>query len=64
MNRDEVVTTLRECHRRLNDSLIDIINENKDGQQFDYCTHPDLADEVLKLSSTIKNIYGKVFQKY
>jgi hypothetical protein len=43
--------------------LADIIDENEDGKQFDYCSSAQLSDEFDALNRTIKKIDKIIYQK-
>lgn len=40
-----------------------IIENNKDGKQFDYCNCPELSSAVDRIEMLVKNISNKVYQK-
>ena len=40
-----------------------IIENNKNGEQFNYCNCPELSSAVDKMAMLIKNISDKVYQK-
>jgi len=47
---------LQTASRQLRIALTQIQENNKDGEQMDYCTHPAVTAEIDTLLSTVKQI--------
>ena len=63
MKRDEIIQELKKVNSRLNEIYIDINNENTIGKQFDFVSHPRLADAVDMLRKMSQSIDKIVYQE-
>ena len=61
--RKEIIERMGRCVVELRDILIDIRAENGEGTQFDFVSHPALADKTYNLTSTVSQIDHLVFQR-
>ena len=62
MSREVILQVLSEAKAKLLEALIHIRVENQDGKQFDFVSHPRLADTVDSLRKTISDIDDIVYQ--
>ena len=62
MDRNKIIESLENTNAKLRDLCIDIENENGEGKQFDFVSHPSLSDVLDRLRTTINQIDCIVYQ--
>ena len=62
MDRNTIISSLENSHVELRNLYIAIQNENGEGRQFDFVSHPRLSQVVDRLRTTINHIDRIVYQ--